>query len=291
MSTPAHMAAVQLLGHGGYDKLHYSETVSVPAPGPKDVLIRVKAAGINNTDINTRIGWYSAATSQGTADATESNIAVEHGDWSGQGLRFPRIQGADVCGEIVAVGDGVAQNRLGERVIVQSCLLSRRQGRFTPWLGSEVDGGFAQFVCAPASDTHHVLCDLSDAQLAAIPCAYGTAENLLSRSALTSGETVLITGASGNVGLAAVQLARLRGALVIAIASTEKLPIIQAAGADRCLARGTPLLPSLEADSVDVIIDVVGGPQWPELLDAISHEGRYAVSGAIAGPIVEMDRR
>ena len=274
-----------------HEKLHYSESVTAPTPGPGDVLIRVRAAGINNTDINTRIGWYSASKSQSTADATGSDMAIKDGDWTGKGLAFPRIQGADVCGEIVGIGDGVARDRLGERVIVQSCLLSRRQGRFTPWLGSEYDGGFAQYVCAPAADTYPVRCDLSDAQLAAIPCAYGTAENLLGRAGLSDGETVLITGASGNVGLAACQLARLRGAQVIAIVAPEKFTAIEAAGAHRCLARDTPLMPSLEANSIDVIIDVVGGPRWPELLDVIAPQGRYAVSGAIAGPIVEMDLR
>ncbi|MFO0992604.1 MAG: zinc-binding dehydrogenase [Hyphomicrobiales bacterium] len=270
MSIPVFMAAVQLLGHGGYEQLHYNESVRASTPGPGEVLIRVKAAGINNTDINTRIGWYSASKSQSTSDAIVSDEKITDGDWTGKGLAFPRIQGADVCGEIVGVGDGVARDRLGERVIVQSCLLSRRQGRFTPWLGSEYDGGFAQYVCAPAADTYRVRCDLSDAQLAAIPCAYGTAENLLGRAGLGNGEVVLITGASGNVGLAACQLARLRGAQVIAIVAPEKFTAIEAAGAHRCLARDMPLMPSLKADSIDVIIDVVGGPHWPELLDVIA---------------------
>lgn len=291
MSIPACMAAVQLVGHGGFEKLQYSESTMVPTPGPGEVLIRVRAAGINNTDINTRIGWYSASKSQSTSEATQSHEATDDGDWTGKGIVFPRIQGADVCGEIVGIGDGVARDRLGERVIVQSCLLSRRQGRFVPWLGSEYDGAFAQYVCAPAADTYRVRCDLSDAQLAAIPCAYGTAENLLGRAGLGDGETVLITGASGNVGLAACQLARLRGAHVIAIAAPEKFAALEAAGAQRCLDRGAPLMPSLKANSIDVIIDVVGGPQWPELLDVIAPQGRYAVSGAIAGPIVAMDLR
>jgi NADPH:quinone reductase-like Zn-dependent oxidoreductase len=291
MPLPTLMAAVQLIGHGDYDMLHYSETLSVPLPGTGEVLIRVKAAGINNTDVNTRIGWYAATVRQGTAEASEGHSPIVTGDWSGRGLTFPRIQGADVCGEIVSVGEGVAEDRIGERVIVQSCLLSRHQGRFTPWLGSEFDGGFAQFVRAPAADTYQVCCTLSDAQLAAVPCAYGTAENMLHRTGLAEGETVLVTGASGNVGLAAVQLARLRGAHVIAIVATEKSAAVEAAGAERCIARGAPLIPSLQADSIDCVIDLVGGPQWPQLLDVLHPQGRLAVSGAIAGPIVEMDLR
>ena len=168
------MHAVLLVGHGGPEQLEYRTDVPVPTPGGDELLIAVRAAGVNNTDINTRVGWY------------------EGGGWSG-GLAFPRIQGADVCGEVVAVGDRAHADRLGERVIVQSCLRSLRRDGREPWLGSEVDGGFAQFVCVPAADTYRVRCDLTDAQLAAVPCSYATAENLLRRAALGAGERVLVT--------------------------------------------------------------------------------------------------
>jgi NADPH:quinone reductase-like Zn-dependent oxidoreductase len=291
MLLPGNMAAVQLVGHGGFDKLRYSEAVPVPQPSAGEVLIRVAAAGINNTDINTRIGWYSAKSSESTEAAIRSGAAPETGDWSGAGLAFPRIQGADVCGHIVKVGSAVPVSRLGERVIVQSCLRSLTQDNFTPWLGSERDGGFAQLVCAPALDTYHVACELSDAELAAVPCAYGTAENLISRAGLSAGETVLITGASGNVGLAAIQLAKRRKAQVIAIAAREKFRELESIGADRCIARGDDLIAALRPGSIDVAIDVVGGPQWPGLLDLLKTRGRYAVSGAIAGPMVDLDLR
>jgi NADPH:quinone reductase-like Zn-dependent oxidoreductase len=285
------MAAVQLVGHGGYDKLVYTEEAPVPLPGPDEVLVRVRAAGINNTDINTRIGWYSSETTSGTMEAANSSLSPKKGDWSGTGLSFPRIQGADVCGEIVGVGAGVAPSRLGERVIIQSCLQSLRQGEFTPWLGSERDGGFAQFVTAPSADAHVVHTDLSDVELAAIPCAFATAENLLSRAGVRMGETVLITGSSGNVGFAAIQLAKRRGATVIAVAASDKFSALRQAGAATCIERGAPIAARLGDNSVDAVIDVVGGPQWPELLDVLKPGGRYAVSGAIAGPIVELDLR
>lgn len=291
MPLPRNMAAVQLLGHGGFGKLRYSEAVPVPEPSDGEVLIRVAAAGINNTDINTRIGWYSTKAGESTEEAIRSGAAPEDGDWRGAGLAFPRIQGADVCGHVVKVGNGVAVSRLGERVIVQSCLRSLIEGDFAPWLGSERDGGFAQFVCAPALDTYHVACDLSDAELAAIPCAYGTAENLIGRASLSAGETVVITGASGNVGLAAIQLAKRRKAQVIAVAAREKFGDLESVGADRCIARGDDLMAALQPSSVDVVIDVVGGPQWPRLMEALKTRGRYAVSGAIAGPLVELDLR
>jgi NADPH:quinone reductase-like Zn-dependent oxidoreductase len=274
------MSGVQLVGHGGPDQLVWRDDLPVPEPQPGFVRIRVRAAGVNNTDINTRIGWYAS-----------SKDPEAGAGWTGEGLSFPRIQGADVCGIVDAAGPGVDPARIGERVIVQGCLVSLRKGNVTPWLGSEHDGGFAQFCCAPAADTHAVGGPLSNAELAAIPCGFGTAENLLSRAGVTEGETVLVTGASGNVGIAAVQLARLRGARAIAIAGPEKFPAVAEAGASQCLPRGEPIAGALGHDSVDVVIDVVGGPQWPELLDVLRPGGRYAVSGAIAGPMVTLDLR
>ncbi len=291
MSIPKLMAAVQLVGHGGYDKLIYSETVGVPIPGPGEVLIKVLAAGINNTDINTRIGWYSSKATVGTDETTKAELSLAEGDWTGAGLTFPRIQGADVCGKIVGLGSGIAESRLGQRVIIQSCLRSLRRGEFTPWLGSERDGGFAQYVSAPSADTYHIQSGMADAELAAVPCSFATAENLISRTGLAPDESVLITGASGNVGIAAIQLARRRGAYVTGIAVRSKFAELQSAGAHRCVERGVALAEALESSSMDVVIDVVGGPRWPELLDVLKVRGRYAVSGAIAGPIVQMDLR
>jgi NADPH:quinone reductase-like Zn-dependent oxidoreductase len=291
VATPKLMEAVQLVGHGGYDKLVYSESVTTPIAGPGEVLIKVLAAGINNTDINTRIGWYSSKATASTDETTKSDFLPADGDWTGAGLTFPRIQGADVCGEIVGLGPGVAESRRGQRVIVQSCLLSLRRGEFTPWLGSERDGGFAQYVSAPSADTYHIQSDMTDAELAAVPCAFATAENLISRAGLAVGENVLITGASGNVGLAAIQLARRRGAHVTGIAALGKFAELQSAGANKCIERGLAMAETLGNSSMDVVVDVVGGPQWPELLDVLKPRGRYAVSGAIAGPIVQMDLR
>jgi NADPH:quinone reductase-like Zn-dependent oxidoreductase len=292
MKIPPRMAAVQLIGHGGYDKLVYSESLPVPVAAPGEVLIRVRAAGVNNTDINTRIGWYSPTATAGTAEAGEGMSGPPaDGDWTGGGLAFPRIQGADVCGEIVAVGDGVATSRIGERVIVQSCLRSLGVGDFTPWLGSERDGAFAQFVAAPAADTYRIDSDLTDAELAAVPCAFGTAENLVSRAGVKAGDRVLVTGASGNVGIAAVQLVRRRGAEVIAVAAEAKWDALAAAGAARCVGRGDDLAGVLGSASMDVVIDVVGGPRWADLFDVLKVRGRCCVSGAIAGPIVQFDLR
>ena len=294
-SLPETMSAVRLTGHGGFDQLEYRTDVDTPRPKPGEVLINVAAAGVNNTDINTRIGWYSkgvtAATNAGGATGFGS-VDDEDASWSGTALQFPRIQGADVCGRIVEVGRGVPAERIGERVLVRTMLRSYVDYRpFECWtLGSECDGSFAQYVVAPARETYAVDCDWSDIELAAVPCAYSTAENMLHRTAVTS-ERVLITGASGGVGLAAVQLAKRRGATVNAVCSADKATDVTAHGADQIIERGTDLVDALGAASVDVVIDLVAGPQWPQLLDVLRTGGRYAVAGAVGGPIAEIDVR
>ena len=282
---PKTMMAMLLIGHGGYEKLQYRTDVPVPEAGPGEVLIKVAAAGVNNTDINTRIGWYSENPSGGT------DAAVEDGSWTGEALAFPRIQGADVCGTIVAVGPRVAPGRLGERVLVQSCLVSLRQNGLDQWLGSERNGGFAQYVAVPALDAFAIVSDLSDVELASFPCSYGTAENLLTRCGVKAGERVLITGATGGLGSAAVQLARRRGAEVLALVSPQKMDQSAALGADHLLSRDLPLLAQIEPNSLDVVIDAVGGAAWPDLIEALRPRGRYGVSGAIAGPMVSLDLR
>jgi NADPH:quinone reductase-like Zn-dependent oxidoreductase len=163
---------------------------------------------------------------------------------------------------------------------------------FESWtLGSECDGAFAQYVVAPAAETHRVDCDWTDAELASIPCAYSTAENMLHRAGLSAGERVLVTGASGGVGSAAVQLAKRRGAEVFAVAGTGKHQAVFALGADRVLERGEDLVSAVGTASVDLVVDLVAGPRWPALLDLLRRGGRYAVAGAIAGPLVELDVR
>lgn len=295
MSLPQKMAAVVLTGHGGIDKLEYRTDVAVPTPAAGEVLIQIAAAGINNTDINTRIGWYSKAVDKATdVGGAEGFETVDDDDasWSGKPLEFPRIQGADACGHIVAVGDGVDAARIGERVLVRNMLRTYVDYRpYECWtFGSECDGGFAQFAVAPARETHAVNCDWSNAELASIPCAYSTAENMLHRAGLGA-ETVLISGASGGVGSAAVQLAKRRGAHVIALSSLAKAEEVKALGADRVIDRNADLRAELGEGSVDVVVDLVAGDQWPAFLDILRRGGRYATAGAIAGPISEIDVR
>ncbi|MCY4600253.1 MAG: alcohol dehydrogenase family protein [Acidobacteria bacterium] len=292
---PSQMSAVQLVGHGGLDMLRYRDDVPTPVALAGEVLIRVAAAGVNNTDINTRIGWYSKtvgdATGVGGADGFDGIDDADAG-WLGAALDFPRIQGADCCGRIVAVGEGVDRSRIGERVIVRSMLRCPVDYRpYECWtLGSECDGAFAQYVKAPASETHKVECGWSNAELASIPCAYSTAENMLHRASVGA-ERVLVTGASGGVGSAAVQLCKRRGAHVIAVAGAAKVDTVRGIGADEVVERNADLVSAIGRDSIDAVIDLVAGSSWSGLLDLLRRGGRYATAGAIAGPLVELDVR
>jgi len=281
-SLPETMRGVLLTGHGGLDNLEVREDIPVPRPTPNDVLIRVRAAGVNNTDINTRIGWYS----KGDAESADAS-------WAGEPLSFPRIQGIDVCGHIVSVGHEVNKDRIGERVLIEPCLREANgQVLPQPWfLGSECDGGFAEYVAVASRHAHRIESRLSDVDLASFPCSYSTAENMLTRAGVNSRDTVLVTGASGGVGSAAVQLIQARRADVIAVTSAQKFERLRALGASRVLTRDESAAAALGENSVDVVVDLVGGDSWPDLLAILKPGGRYAVAGAIAGAFVQLDLR
>jgi NADPH:quinone reductase-like Zn-dependent oxidoreductase len=292
--TPTTMSGVQLIGYGGLDQLVYRQDIPTPQPKEGEVLLKVLAAGVNNTDINTRIGWYSKQVTGDTNSAANEgydDLDTATATWSGTALQLPRIQGADVCGEVIAVGAGVSSERIGERVLVRTMQQHPTKPFECITVGSEYDGGFAQYTCALSNESYKVNTSWSDAELASIPCAYSTAENMLHRAGLKAGERVLITGASGGVGSAAVQLAKRRGAYVIAVAGAAKHKDVEALGADQLVARGEDLVAAIGADNVDLVVDLVAGPDWPQLLNVLRRGGRYATSGAIAGPMVELDIR
>ncbi len=294
MNLPNTMCAMVTTGHGGPEMMDWREDWPRPEPGPGEVLIKVGACGLNNTDINTREGWYSKAVS-GPTGAASDGPAEEDPSWGGAPIVFPRIQGADAVGEIVAVGAGVSADRIGARVITDNWLrdpadpLDKTK---TGYFGSERDGGFAEYTTLPSVNALSVRSDLSDAELATFSCSYSTAEGMLTRANVGQSDTVLVSGASGGVGGALVQLSKLRGARVIALASEAKHADVAALGADRVLPRSPENLRSrLGEDRITVVADVVGGPYWPTLVDILDRGGRYTCSGAIAGPMVELDLR
>ncbi|TJV46082.1 MAG: NAD-dependent epimerase/dehydratase family protein [Mesorhizobium sp.] len=276
--TSSTMRAVYLTGFGDYDQLCLRDDAPKPEPATGEVLIRVAAAGVNNTEINIRTGWYAD-------DRQDAEDGAKTSDGSNE-VVLPRIQGADACGYIEAVGAGVDPARIGQRVIVDPTIRSLSQ-----YFGAHRDGSFAEYTTVPSENACKVESTLSDIELASFPCSYSTAENLLTRSGVKCRETVLITGASGGVGSAAVQLAKMRGATVIAVTVEGKAATLRGLGADRTLSRHASLVRALGVNCVDVVIDLAGGPDWPQLLEVLRSGGRYASSGAVGGPVVSLDLR
>lgn len=279
------MRAAVLTRFGGPDAVELRD-VADPRPGPGQVLVRVAAAATNNTDLWTREGAYGLP---GDPDAQAG--------WLGP-VDFPRVQGADVCGRVEAAGDGVEDALVGRRVLVDPATFedsgdrSGREPRLVAVLGSEYDGGFAELVVVDADHVHDMSgSPLSDAELACLPIAYGTAMGMLERGSLDAGETVLVTGASGGVGLAAVQLAAARGCRVVAQTSAGKEQLVRDAGADAVVDRSGEGLPDLVPDGLAAVIDVVAGPQVDALLPLLREGGRWVVAGAVADPVVRLDLR
>jgi NADPH:quinone reductase-like Zn-dependent oxidoreductase len=286
---PHTMKAALLVGHGGPEMLQYRDDVPVPAPAPGEVLVEVGACGMNNTDIWVREGAY------GTED---DPAAVATWRRWGSTLTFPRIQGADIVGRIVSVGAGVASTRVGERVVVDFSIYGEEGDSLADmdYIGHGRDGGFAEYAAVPAANAYAVDTELSDAELATFCCAYVTGEHMLNRARVASGETVLITGASGGVGSGLVQLCRVRGAVPVAVVSRGKEAAVRAIGAEMVVVRGEGALQEavrvvLGERPIDVVSDLVAGPLFRDLLSLVRPEGRYVTSGAIAGPVVELDLR
>lgn len=277
------MRAMVLTGFGGYEKLKYRLDIPVPTPNVDEVLVKVAACGVNNTDIWTREGAYGGNEQSG---------------WRGGAFRFPRIQGADIVGRIVDVGDNVPRERLGARVMVNPTVYGENgNGLFdATYIGSERDGGFAEFACVPNQNAHEIESPLNDQELATFMTSYLTAEHMLNRAQLTAEETVLITGASGGVGSALVQLARLRNARIIAVIGRGKEGHLRDLGVDDFIFRDEEdyqeaIRRHFSSGTVDVVADIVGGERVSRLIELLRVGGRYVTAGAIAGPTVTIDWR
>lgn len=299
MNIPETMQAMVLTGHGDLDKLVFHDNWPVPIINRSEVLIKVHACGMNNTDVNTRSGWYSKAVSEATTGSAHESVNEDDPAWGGSPVSFSRIQGADVCGTVVAAGKEADQSLLGKRVLVDTWLRDWSDPinfESTGYFGSECDGGFAEYTKVDYRNVGVANSKLSDAELATFSCSYTTAEGMLTRANVNDKDTVLITGASGGVGSALIQLAKRRGATVVGLASPEKHEALASLGADYLLPRDVgnieaELKRCLGRAQVSVLADVVGGAAFPGLLDTLERGGRYTCSGAIAGPMVELDLR
>ena len=255
---PLNMMAVVTMGNGGYDKLQYKRVLT-PVPSENEVLLRVLAAGVNNTEINTRLGWYSSNVDSSTDSLSLSQNNHQEvntdGGWNNS-TPFPIVQGTDCCGEVVALGSVKHRKLLGARVLVRACI--KPEGFHSTnsiWMGSDFDGAFAQYVKVPITEIFPINSDWSNADLATIPCAYGTAENMLHRAKCGLGDHVFVVGA------------------------------------DQVITRENNMLSSLGEESVDLVIDNVAGTNFSRMLKILRRGGKYVSSGAIAGPIVSLDMR
>ncbi|NLU75493.1 zinc-binding dehydrogenase [Streptomyces sp. HNM0575] len=281
------MPAAVLTGFGGPEVLELRR-VPLPVPAEGEVLVRVAAAAVNNTDVWTRQGAYGLP---GRPDALAG--------WRGP-VDFPRIQGGDIAGTVARVGEGVGAEWTGRRVLVDPAIYDGPSGDANPvgLLGSERDGGFAEYVVVRGERIHDMdESPLTDEELACLPVAYGTATGMLERGGIVADETVLVTGASGGVGLAAVQLATARGARVVALTAPGKDQLLLEAGASAVVHRHSDsavvsaAVSEAAPSGLDAVIDVVGGPLLPVLLTHVTDGGRWVIAGGIGGPEIDFDLR
>ncbi|WP_346795480.1 zinc-binding dehydrogenase [Halomonas sp. Bachu 37] len=294
---PPTMAAMLLTGHGGIDKLVYDENVPTPCPGPGEVLVQVTATAKNNTDRKAREGLYPT---KDKGDVTSFQMG------GSPTLTFPRIQGADVVGRIVAVGEGVDAGRIAQRGLLDFNLYAdaRRDLNLTPdYYGHGADGGFAEYIAVPADQFHHVANpELDDAELAAMGmCSYQTALHMLTSANIKAGERVLVTGASGGVGTALIQLCRIMGAIPYALSQQDKADALRKLGAEAVLDRSemgdfTDKVRALTGDRpFDAVMDLVGGEMTHHFIDSMIFDmnrrdtyPRLSIAGASGGNVSEM---
>ena len=294
---PDTMAAVQLTGHGDIDKLVYRDDVPVPRPGAGEVLVKVTATAKNNTDRKVREGLYPVMD-----DADVTSFAIG----GSPTLTFPRIQGADIAGRVAAVGPGVDETRIGDRGLLDFNLYAdeRRDINLAPdYFGHGADGGFAEYVVVPSAQFHRIdNADLADAELAALGlCSYQTALHMLNAAGVTRGEHVLVTGASGGVGTALLQLCRALGAVPHAVSSGDRTRVLRDLGAASVIDRRgvTDWTRAVNEATggvvIDAVMDLVGGAMTNPLIDVMTARmgerrtcPRLSIAGASAGNVTEI---
>lgn len=294
---PSTMAAMLLTGHGGIDKLVYRQDVPTPQPASGQVLVRVTATAKNNTDRKAREGLYPT---------TDENEITSFQMGGSPTLTFPRIQGADVVGRVVAVGAGVDAARIGERGLLDFNLYAneRRDLNLTPdYYGHGADGGYAEYIAVPSEQFYRINNpELSDAELAAMGmCSYQTALHMLTAAGVQTGERVLVTGASGGVGSALIQLCRIIGAIPYALSQGDKAEALIKLGAEAVLDRANmddfteQIRAVTQGQPIDSVMDLVGGEMTDLFIDSMIFDmhsrasyPRLSIAGASGGNLSEI---
>ena len=289
------MKAMVLTGHGGIEKLEY-QNVPTPQPAPGQVLVAVTATAKNNTDRKAREGLYPTKKGEMTSFQMGGKPT----------LIFPRIQGADIAGRVVAVGEGVSESRLGERGLLDFNIYAdaRTDINLTPdYYGHGADGGYAEYVALPSDQFYHIPNpELSDAELASMGmCSYQTAYHMVTSANIQAGERVLVTGASGGVGTALIQLCRIMGAIPFALSKDDKADALLKLGAEAVLDRSDmhSFVDRVKAATggkpFDAVMDLVGGEMTDTFLDTMIFDmnargtyPRLSIAGASGGNISEI---
>jgi NADPH:quinone reductase-like Zn-dependent oxidoreductase len=261
---------------GAPEVLHYVD-VADPTPGPADVVVRVEACALNRLDVVQRNGWFQMP-----------------------GFSFPHIAGMDLAGTISAVGSAVTTVSVGDRVVVDPSMAgvdaaSKLAGRGDLYgdlaiIGATVDGGYAELCLAPASHVYPVPADMPIEHAATFPTCWLTASHgLFDVGELQAGETVLIHAAGSGVSVAAIQMAKLAGAIVLATAGTdEKCQRALTLGADHVLNNRTSDVAGwargiTNGAGVRMVFDHVGTALFAQSLFAIGVHGRLVNCGNSSG--------
>ena len=252
-ALPSEMAYIESAGGGGPEVLRPAR-MAVPAPGPGEVLVEVHSAGVNRPDVLQRSGNYPPPPGA-------SNVL-----------------GLEIAGIIVAVGDGVGQDRLGEAV----CALVH-------------SGGYAEYCVASAPLCLPVPKGFSMVEAAAVPETFFTVwTNVVERGGLVAGETILIHGGSSGIGTTAIQLAKARGAhVIVTVGSAEKAMACKELGADHAIDYKTEdfveRVKAITGDGVELILCMVGGSYIQRNFKALKVEGRLVQIAFLGGAKAEVD--